>query len=160
MPQAVAMVSVRPAEMPAALVPAGLVRAALVRWVPRPGEVDVVIALRRLPTAWPVPGVTVVASSGGPAAGPRRYARYMTTSPPTTDRPVRERWRAQWTELFSEVVTSGLCTGYDADNGVYKPYHLEEEGGPGGCSHGERGCTSCTRACPRFRNWETETDTY
>jgi len=87
---------------------------------------------------------------------------------------VRERWRAQWTELFSEVVTSGLCTGcagcvvacphdvlgYDADNGVYKPYHLEEEGGPGGCSHGERGCTSCTRACPRFRNWETETDTY
>ena len=90
-----------------------------------------------------------------------------------TERPVKERWRAQWTELFSEVVTSGLCTGcagcviacphdvlgYDAANGVYKPFHLEAEGGPGGCGHGDRGCTSCTRACPRFRNWETEADT-
>jgi coenzyme F420 hydrogenase subunit beta len=92
----------------------------------------------------------------------------------TEERPARERWRAQWTELFSEVVTTGLCTGcagcvvacphdvlgYDAANGVYRPYHLEEEGGPGGCGHGERGCTSCTRACPRFRNWETEIDTF
>jgi coenzyme F420 hydrogenase subunit beta len=99
----------------------------------------------------------------------------MTTSPPTApERPVRERWRAQWSELFTEVVTSGLCTGcagcvvacphdvlgYDSSNGVYRPFHLEEEGGPGGCGHGERGCTSCTRACPRFRTWETETDTY
>ena len=60
----------------------------------------------------------------------------------------------------------GLCTGcaacivacphdvlgYDTADGAYKPFHLEEELGPGGCTHGLRGCTSCTRACPRFRN--------
>jgi coenzyme F420 hydrogenase subunit beta len=88
--------------------------------------------------------------------------------------PAKERWRAQWAELFTEVVTSGLCTGcagcviscphdvlgYDDQNGVYKPFHLEEELGPADCGHGQRGCTSCTRACPRFRNWETEADTY
>jgi coenzyme F420 hydrogenase subunit beta len=79
-----------------------------------------------------------------------------------------------WAHLYSEVVTSGLCTGcagcvvacphdvlgYDDDEGVYKPFHLEEEGGPGGCGHGDRGCTSCTRACPRFRTWESDIDTH
>lgn len=92
----------------------------------------------------------------------------------TENAPVKERWRAQWAELFTEVVTSGLCTGcagcvvscphdvlgYDDQNGVYKPFHLEEEMGPGDCGHGQKGCTSCTRACPRFRNWEPEIDTY
>lgn len=77
-------------------------------------------------------------------------------------------------ELYDEVVTSGLCTGcagcvvacphdvlgYDDVAGVYRPFHLEPEGGPGGCVHGDRGCTSCTRACPRFRTWESETDTF
>src|SRR5437762_2947279 len=86
----------------------------------------------------------------------------------------KERWTAQWAELFDEVVTSGLCTGcagcvvacphdvlgYDDTNGVYKPFHLEAELGPADCGHGQRGCTSCTRACPRFRDWETEIDTY
>jgi coenzyme F420 hydrogenase subunit beta len=86
----------------------------------------------------------------------------------------KERWTAHWVHLFDEVVTSGLCTGcagcvvacphdvlgYDDADGVYKPFHLEEEGGPGGCVHGDRGCTSCTRACPRFRTWETEIDTH
>src|SRR5213595_2873710 len=85
----------------------------------------------------------------------------------------RERWTAHWKHLFDEVVTSGLCTGcagcvvacphdvlgYDDTNGVYKPFHLEAEDGPGGCGHGDRGCTSCTRACPRFRDWEPEIDT-
>jgi len=99
----------------------------------------------------------------------------MTTAPPEAPaKPARERWRAHWTELFDEVVTTGLCTGcagcviscphdvlgYDTGNGVYRPFHLEEEGGPGGCGHGDRGCTSCTRACPRFRHWEPEIDTY
>ena len=78
----------------------------------------------------------------------------------------------EWAELYTEVVTSGLCTGcaacivacphdvlgYNVDDGAYKPFHLEDELGPGGCSHGLKGCTSCTRACPRFRNWETEAD--
>ncbi len=92
----------------------------------------------------------------------------------TTEPPAKQRWKAQWAELFSEVVTSGLCTGcagcvvacphdvlgYDDSHGVYRPFHLEAEEGPGGCGHGERGCTSCTRACPRFRTWETEIDAH
>src|SRR5919106_5544866 len=91
----------------------------------------------------------------------------------TEDRPAKaERWTAQWKELYAEVVTSGLCTGcsgcvvacphdvlgYNDDEGVYKPFHLEDELGPANCGHGERGCTSCTRACPRFRTWEPEID--
>jgi coenzyme F420 hydrogenase subunit beta len=80
--------------------------------------------------------------------------------------------KAHWAHLWDEVITSGLCTGcagcvvacphdvlgYDDTLGIYKPFHLEAEDGPGGCGHGERGCTSCTRACPRFRAWETEID--
>jgi coenzyme F420 hydrogenase subunit beta len=86
----------------------------------------------------------------------------------------KERWVAHWAHLYDEVVTSGLCTGcagcvvacphdvlgYDDTNGVYKPFHLEADGGPGGCGHGDRGCTSCTRACPRFRAWEPELDQF
>ena len=86
----------------------------------------------------------------------------------------KERWTAHWAHLFDEVVTSGLCTGcagcivacphdvlgYDDTNGVYKPFHLEVDGGPADCGHGERGCTSCTRACPRFRHWEVEIDNH
>jgi coenzyme F420 hydrogenase subunit beta len=85
----------------------------------------------------------------------------------------KERWTAHWAHLYDEVVTSALCTGcagsvvvcphdvlgYNDQDGVYKPFHLEEEDGPGGCGHGEKGCTSCTRACPRFRAWEPEIDT-
>jgi coenzyme F420 hydrogenase subunit beta len=92
----------------------------------------------------------------------------------TEQRQAPERWKAQWAELYSEVVTSGLCTGcaacviacphdvlgYDAEGGVYRPFHLEDELGPGDCTHGLRGCTSCTRACARFRNWEVEADSF
>ena len=84
----------------------------------------------------------------------------------------RERWVAQWKELFDEVVSTGLCTGcagcviscphdvlgYDHESGGYKPFHIEEELGPGDCIHGQKGCTTCTRACPRFRLWEQEAD--
>jgi coenzyme F420 hydrogenase subunit beta len=82
--------------------------------------------------------------------------------------------KPQWRELFSEVVTSGLCTGcaacviacphdvldYETDNGVYKPWHLDIDGGREDCTHGVKGCTLCTRACPRFRNWESEIDVH
>ena len=82
--------------------------------------------------------------------------------------------KLQWKELYAEVVTTGLCTGcagcvvacphdvlgYTDSGGVYKPFHLEEELGPADCGHGQRGCTSCTRACPRFRAWEVEIDTH
>ncbi len=82
--------------------------------------------------------------------------------------------KPHWAHLFSEVVTSGLCTGcaacvivcpydvldYDSKNGAYKPFHVAEDGGVDNCTHGERGCTLCTRACPRFRDWEPEVDTY
>jgi coenzyme F420 hydrogenase subunit beta len=82
--------------------------------------------------------------------------------------------KLQWKELFSEVVTSGLCTGcaacviacphdvldYETAGGAYKPWHLDIDGGPDDCTHGVKGCTMCTRACPRFRNWESEIDTH
>ena len=48
--------------------------------------------------------------------------------------------------------------GYDHVAGGYKPFHLEEELGKDNCIHGEKGCTSCTRACPRFRAWEPSAD--
>jgi len=82
----------------------------------------------------------------------------------------KERWVFQWKELYSEVITSGLCTGcagcviacphdvigYQHEPGKYRPFHLEDELGADNCIHGEKGCTSCTRACPRFRLWEPE----
>jgi coenzyme F420 hydrogenase subunit beta len=82
--------------------------------------------------------------------------------------------KLHWTHLFEEVVTSGLCTGcagcvivcphdvlsYDDTEGKYKPFNTEYETGPAGCSHGEKGCTLCTRACPRFRDWEPEADNF
>ena len=82
--------------------------------------------------------------------------------------------KLQWLHLYDEVVISGLCTGcagcviacphdvlgYDDENGVYKPFQTEEGFGPDDCSHGQKGCTSCTRACPRFRAWEPEIDEF
>jgi coenzyme F420 hydrogenase subunit beta len=82
--------------------------------------------------------------------------------------------KPHWAHLFTEVVTSGLCTGcaacvvacpydvlgYDDADGHYKPFHVPEEGGEADCTHGAKGCTLCTRACPRFRDWETEVDTH
>jgi coenzyme F420 hydrogenase subunit beta len=90
----------------------------------------------------------------------------------TAPGPATTRWTAQWKELYSEVVQSGLCTGcagcviacphdvigYLHEPGAYKPFHLEDELGPEDCTHGVKGCTSCTRACPRFRSWETQAD--
>jgi coenzyme F420 hydrogenase subunit beta len=88
----------------------------------------------------------------------------------TTDAPAKApRWTAQWKELYEEVIDTGLCTGcagcvvtcphdvigYEHEEGKYTPFHLEEELGLDNCIHGEKGCTTCTRACPRFRQWES-----
>jgi coenzyme F420 hydrogenase subunit beta len=83
-----------------------------------------------------------------------------------------ERWTAQWKELYEEVIDGGLCTGcagcvvtcphevigYRHEEKQYRPFHLEEELGLADCIHGQKGCTTCTRACPRFRSWEPQID--
>jgi coenzyme F420 hydrogenase subunit beta len=75
-----------------------------------------------------------------------------------------------WRELYREVVDTGLCTGcaacvmacprdvlgYTDD---YLPVQVGEGMGHDECVIGDRGCDVCTRACPRFRAWETELDT-
>jgi coenzyme F420 hydrogenase subunit beta len=82
--------------------------------------------------------------------------------------------KLHWKDLYKEVVTSGLCTGcaacivvcphdvlnYNDGDGVYRPWKVEEDGGPTDCTHGVKGCTMCTRACPRFGSWESEIDTF
>jgi coenzyme F420 hydrogenase subunit beta len=81
--------------------------------------------------------------------------------------------KPHWAHLFKEVVTSGLCTGcagcviacphdvlkYDHED-AFRPWKVEADGGPTDCTHGVKGCTMCTRACPRFRTWESEIDTF
>jgi len=92
---------------------------------------------------------------------PERVGRYGWSVPPE---------KLHWAHLYDEVVTSGLCTGcsacvvvcpydvlgYDDEGGRYRPFHVDEDGGAADCTHGVKGCTLCTRACPRFRTWEPE----
>lgn len=79
--------------------------------------------------------------------------------------------KTQWHELFHEVVQTGLCTGCAAcvmacprdvlgyDHAVtYQPFNVEPTTLADNCVYGEKGCDICTRACPRFRDWETASD--
>jgi coenzyme F420 hydrogenase subunit beta len=74
-----------------------------------------------------------------------------------------------WRELKREVVDTGLCTGcaacvmacprdvlgYTDD---FFPVQIGEGMAADQCVIGDRGCDICTRACPRFRAWESELD--
>jgi len=96
----------------------------------------------------------------------------MTVAPETLEEVQSTRWLHQWKELKTQVIDPGLCTGcagcviscphdvigYDHSQGGYTPFHIEEELGPDNCTHGEKGCTTCTRACPRFSIWEAQAD--
>jgi coenzyme F420 hydrogenase subunit beta len=113
---------------------------------------------------------TGAGTAGEPAERPERAERSERAERPARGGPDKP----QWAELYREVVVSGLCTGcsacvvvcpydvlgYDDSGGIYKPFHVEEDGGATDCTHGQRGCTLCTRACPRFREWEPEIDTF
>jgi coenzyme F420 hydrogenase subunit beta len=81
-----------------------------------------------------------------------------------------ERGYGQWHELYHEVVTTNLCTGcaacimacprdvLDYEHQEYHPFNIEDTTAFDDCIHGQRGCDICTKACPRFRAWEIESD--
>src|ERR687898_848171 len=79
--------------------------------------------------------------------------------------------KTQWRERFPQGAATKLCTGcaacvmacprdvleYDHTE-TYHPFNVELSTAADDCVHGQRGCDICTRACPRFRDWEVECD--
>lgn len=84
----------------------------------------------------------------------------------------RARWTSNWADLVAETVATDLCSGcagcvaacpknvlsLDASWHPTLSRNAWHEGSAMRCAHGERGCTICTRACPRFRAWEPQAD--
>jgi coenzyme F420 hydrogenase subunit beta len=83
------------------------------------------------------------------------------------------RWKYNWHDLVEQVIDTERCTGCSGcvvacpkkvlhlDRGSWTPRLDSEawsEDRAGYCSFGERGCTLCTRACPRFGSWENDAD--
>lgn len=68
---------------------------------------------------------------------------------------------SQWKELFDQIVATDVCCACAAcvlvcphhvleyDFALEKPYQTDELH-PDSCSHGEKGCDICARACPRL----------
>lgn len=77
---------------------------------------------------------------------------------------------AGWSELYSEVVATGKCTGCGGcvvacpfgllEYREFRPWQAGvDDQPPGECTRGVGGCGVCARACARFRDWEAEADT-
>ena len=83
------------------------------------------------------------------------------------------RWKHNWRDLFEQILSTERCTGCSGcvvacpknvlhlDRKNWTP-RLDSEAWfkdrAGDCLFGERGCTLCARACPRFGSWESEAD--
>jgi len=90
-----------------------------------------------------------------------------------SDRARPERWAHSWGDLHQQVIDQDLCTGCSGcilacprdvltlDSGGWRPQLSSEawvDGDALTCAYTARGCTMCTRACPRFGTWETDAD--
>jgi coenzyme F420 hydrogenase subunit beta len=104
-----------------------------------------------------------------PHGGSRRLRTRRQTGALPTDRTIVGD--VHWRELYQEVVETGLCTGcaacvmacprdvLDYLPASSTPIQIGASMAADECFHGDRGCDICTRACPRFRDWESELDT-